>query len=324
MSVAPAPATHNSGREYARPVETLRVSTRSDHETLVEIQNAAIPDDPIDVEDHLGFLRSCREHESFLVLEDDRVVGAAVVAIEHTRDIPYAHLWVEPASRCRGAGSALYADVSEWARERGHTQLEVPVRDDDAESLAFAQKRGFVEDGREEGLVLELAGTEQPAVETPEGVEIVTWAERPELARGIYEVALEALPDVPGEEDYAVEPFDDWLEHEMSGPGDRPEATFVALAGDEVVGYAKFSLTEAQAATAHHDLTGVKRAWRGRGVARALKARQIAWAKENGYREIRTRNERRNEPIRRLNARFGYRPAPGRIYLRGPLSGSGP
>jgi mycothiol synthase len=305
-------------------VETRHVSSRVEHETLVGIHNTAIPDDPVAVEDHLGFLRSCKEHESFLVLEDDRAVGAAVVAIEHTREIPYVHVWVGPASRRRGAGSALYAAVSEWARERGHARLEVPVRDDDAESLAFARRRGFVEDGREEGLVLELGGVEPPAVEPPEGVEIVTWAERPELTRGMYEVALEALPDVPGEEDYAVEPFDAWLEHEMRGPGDRPEATFVALAGGEVVGYAKFSLTEAQPATAHHDLTGIKRAWRGRGVARALKARQIAWAKENGYRELRTRNERRNEAIRRLNARFGYRPAPGRIYLRGPLSGSGP
>jgi GNAT superfamily N-acetyltransferase len=79
----------------------------------------------------------------------------------------------------------------------------------------------------------------------------------------------------------------------MRGPGERPEATFVALVGDdEVVGYAKFSFTEAQPTTAHHDPTAVKRAWRGRGIGRALKARQIVWAKENGYAELRARNER--------------------------------
>ena len=52
---------------------------------------------------------------------------------------------------------------------------------------------------------------------------------------------------------------------------------------------------------------------RPRRRARALKATQIAWAKANGYEQLRTRNEQRNEPIRRLNERFGYRPAPGRI-----------
>ena len=93
-----------------------------------------------------------------------------------------------------------------------------------------------------------------------------------------------------------------------------------AVAGDEVIGYAKFSLTSAQPTTAHHDLTGVKRAWRGRGVARALKATQIGWAKAHGYEELRTTNDERNAPIRRLNQQFGYRPSIGRIYLIGPLA----
>ena len=123
----------------------------------------------------------------------------------------------------------------------------------------------------------------------------------PSSPAGSDEVTLEAEPDIPGSEHDLVKPFEDWLAHDMQGPGDRPEATFVAVAGDEVIGYAKFSLTSAQPTTAHHDLTGVKRSWRGRGVARALKATQIAWAKAHGYQELRTTNEERNAPIRRLN-----------------------
>jgi GNAT superfamily N-acetyltransferase len=303
-------------------METRRVTERAEHELLIEIRNAAEPEDPVDVEDHLGFLRSCRAHESFLVLDGERAIGAAVIAIEPQREIPYLHLWVVPAERRRGAGSALYRAASAWAGEKASRELEVPVRDDDRESLGFAERRGFAPFRREQGLALDLESIEPPPVELPPGVEILSWAERPELAHGIYEVAAEALVDIPGEEDSTIEPFEGWLDHDMRGPGDRPEATFVALAGDEVIGYAKFALTDAQPTTAHHDLTAVKRAWRGRGIARALKAQQIGWARENGYRELRTRNEQRNEPIRRLNERFGYRPAPGRIYLRGPISGS--
>jgi mycothiol synthase len=171
-------------------------------------------------------------------------------------------------------------------------------------------------------MILDLATIEPPAIDLPAGVEIATWAERPDLVRGIYEVACEAFPDIPGAEEDLMEPFDDWLAHEMHGSGDRPEATFLALAGGEVVGYSKFSLTAAQPTTAHHDMTGVKRAWRGRGIAGALKSAQIAWAIEQGYERLATQNELRNEPIRRLNARLGYRPAPGRITMRGPLAGS--
>jgi GNAT superfamily N-acetyltransferase len=105
----------------------------------------------------------------------------------------------------------------------------------------------------------------------------------------------------------------------MRGAGDRPEATFVALAGDTVVGYAKLSLSLARTEVAMHDLTGVLRAWRGKGVAAALKRTQIAWAKENGYAKLETANEVRNEPIRRLNERHGYVVEPGEITLAGPL-----
>jgi GNAT superfamily N-acetyltransferase len=214
----------------------------------------------------------------------------------------------------------LYEAVSEWARARSLDTIETVVADDDPESLSFAERRGFVEDRREAGVALDVTRVEPPVAEPPPGVEIVSWAERPELARGIYGVALEAYPDVPGSEDEQVEPFEDWLEHDMQGPGDLPEATFVAVADDQVIGYAKFSLTPARPAIASHDLTAVKRAWRGRGVARALKATQIRWAKERGYEELRTRNDERNAPIRRLNEEFGYRPTVGRIYLRGPLA----
>ncbi len=57
-------------------------------------------------------------------------------------------------------------------------------------------------------------------------------------------------------------------------------------------------------------------------MAACLRSAQINWALANGFTELRTRNEKRNEPIRRLNARLGYRPGIGRIYLVGPVSSS--
>ena len=53
-------------------------------------------------------------------------------------------------------------------------------------------------------------------------------------------------------------------------------------------------------------MTGVRRAFRGRGIAGALKRAEIAWAKQAGYETLQTNNEVRNEPIRRLNERHGY------------------
>jgi GNAT superfamily N-acetyltransferase len=169
--------------------------------------------------------------------------------------------------------------------------------------------------------VLALEAIEAPAVDPPAGIEIVTWAERPGIERGLYEVYLEAEPDIPGEEGNEVSAFEAWLANDMQGASDSPEAVFVALAEDEVVGFAKFALSTAQPDVAFHDLTGVKRAWRGRGIAGALKRAQIAWAKERGYKKLVTNNEERNEPIRRLNERHGYRVEPGRVIMRTAISG---
>ena len=82
----------------------------------------------------------------------------------------------------------------------------------------------------------------------------------------------------------------------------------------------KLSLSLARPTVAMHDMTGVKRAWRGRGIAGALKRAEIAWAKENGYTRLETQNEERNEPILRLNERHGYVVEPGAVTVRGPLA----
>jgi GNAT superfamily N-acetyltransferase len=302
-------------------VEIARCEHEADEQLSLDVWNEVWPHERVGLAEVHSYKAGLRDHVDLIARVDGALAGSAVAGIEPQRpELATALVTVLKERRGHGAGTALYEAISGWARERGLDVVETVVADDDPASLVFARRHGFVEDRREKGVMLRLEGIEPPSLEPPPGVEIVTWAERPELARGMYQVAVEALPDVPGWEDELVEPFEDWLAHDMQGSGDRPEATFVALAGDEVIGYAKFSLTASQPRVAHHDLTGVKRAWRGRGVARALKATQIAWAAANGYEELRTRNDERNAPIRKLNAEFGYGPAVGRIYLKGPLA----
>jgi mycothiol synthase len=305
----------------ARVIEVLPVANEAEERLSLEIYNAVWPHEAVTLDDVHSYKQSMVECLDLLVQLDGEPAGSAVAAIQpQRRDLVYVLSTVAVGHRRRGVGTRIYEAASEWARERGIDRIEVPVLDNDPESLGFAQKRGFVEERREKGIVLDLALVEPPPIEPPEGVSIVTWAERPGLAHGIYEVACEAYPDIPGLEEDEMEPFEDWLAHHMQGSGDLPEATFVAVAGDEVVGLAKFSATAARPKVAAHEMTGVRRSWRGRGVARALKAAQIAWAKANGFEELHTRNDERNAPIRRLNAEFGYRPGIGRIHLQGPLA----
>jgi GNAT superfamily N-acetyltransferase len=300
-------------------LEIQPCATEEDERRTLAIYNAVWPTSAITMDEVRSFKSQTLDYGDFL-----GPGGSVAVAVMPQRpDTGYVLLTVLPEHRRRGLGAALYVAASSWLRERGVHRIDARISEDDEESIAFAERRGFNEVERNRRMVLDLTTLAPRPIDPPAGVEIVTWAERLDLARGIYEVACEAFPDVPGAEEEVMEPFEDWLPHEMQGSGDRPEATFIALAGSEVVGYSKFSLTAAQPTTANHDMTGVKRAWRGRGIAGALKRAQIAWAKEQGYEQLSTTNELRNEPIRRLNAHLGYQEAPGHIVVRGPLAENG-
>ena len=84
-----------------------------------------------------------------------------------------------------------------------------------------------------------------------------------------------------------------------------PEGSFVALAGGEIVGFSGLCAGDHDG-VAEDGLTVVRRDWRRRGLARALKARELEWAAANGYREVVTWTQRGNEGMRALNEQLGY------------------
>ncbi|MDX6492500.1 MAG: hypothetical protein QOH02_435 [Gaiellaceae bacterium] len=304
-------------------LEIRPIETDDDLQGALDLMASIYPERAVMLAEFRGQQSAYPDHALFQAHDEERLVGWSRVVAEprlRERRLASSQVVVATDARRRGTGAALYRAVSDWARSSGLEQLEGQVKDGEDESLSWVERRGFRQTGRESLLELDLTAIEPPELDLPAGVEIVRWVDRPELSRGLYEVACEASPDIPGAEDEAMDTFEDWLAHDMTGPGDKPEATFVALADGEVIGYAKFSLTDAQPKTAYHDLTGVKRAWRGRGVAGALKRAEIRWAKENGYEKASTMNEERNAPIRKLNERYGYLPASGRIFVRGPLA----
>jgi mycothiol synthase len=251
----------------------------------------------------------------FLAHVAHAVAGSGVGRPSSIEGCFYAIPRVLPDLRGRGVGSALYEALSRQAESAGRESLLARVREDDGGSVRFARKRGFEEISREIPVVLHLANVEDAAVETPEGVEIVSLVERPDLAEGAWRVDGEASRDIPVE-GMTDRPFDEWRALYLEGPSAVREATLAAVADGEVVGYA--SLFAYPSGSAEHGLTAVLRPWRGRGIATALKRTQIAWAKRAGYTEIRTANDEANVAMRGINARLGYVAEPASLLLRGP------
>lgn len=294
----------------------------SELQKLVDVHNVTRPDDPVTTVEFEDWRRQAEDTLWVLAETDGTPVGAGVGVFGwHTPPgRALGELYTVPGSRRLGAGSSILAQLSGWARSLGCHELVGSVAEDDPESIAWTERRGFAEIGRHKRVELDLTTIDAPTIDPPPGIEIEQWSRRPGIEAGLYAVYCEAELDIPGEEDNEIAPLEQWLSMDMQGTGDPPEAVFVAFAGDEVVGYAKLSiLGDSNVTTAYHDLTGVLRAWRGRGIAGALKRAQIAWAKENGFEKLATANEERNAPIRALNERHGYRPVPGRISVRASL-----
>lgn len=70
---------------------------------------------------------------------------------------------------------------------------------------------------------------------------------------------------------------------------------------------------------AEDGLTVVDRAWRRRGLARALKSCELSWAAANGYREVVTWTQRGNDGMRALNEQLGYAYRDVSITMVAPL-----
>jgi GNAT superfamily N-acetyltransferase len=206
---------------------------------------------------------------------------------------------VLPEHRRRGIGTALLRRLASVAEESGYDEVGSMV--EDPGSLAFAERFGFVETGRQVEQVRDVTSDEPwPAV--PEGIDMVTLAERPELLpRLFHELALPAFEDIPTPRkiEITLEQWEsDWL--------NWPEATFVALAGSEVIGMAGLNYDADQPDRAENTLTAVRRDRRGQGLARLLKETTIAWASEHGIREIYTWTQTGNENMRAVNERLGF------------------
>jgi len=66
-------------------------------------------------------------------------------------------------------------------------------------------------------------------------------------------------------------------------------------------------------------MTAVRRAWRGHGLATALKLRTIAYAIDQGLAALETGNDEGNLAMQAVNRRLGYRPLPDLLTMRGQV-----
>lgn len=295
------------------PADIRVAESDADLQAYVAVWNAAVPNDIPSSVDAQRRRRESDARRLYLLAElDGRPVASGYAGPSDAPGRGFVGPRVLPDARRRGIGSALIRRLAAHLEGLGFGVAGAHVDGNDEGSLAFARRFGFEEVDREVEQV-RIVGEEPPA-EPPPGVELVTIAERPELLREAHPLGLQGWADMATAEAVTIS-LEDWLADEAT----FPEGSFVALADGEIVGYSGLCRMGDDTTVAEDGLTVVRRDWRRRGLASALKRAELHWAAQNGIREIVTWTQRGNEGMRAANERLGYVYRSVTVNMRGPI-----
>lgn len=242
--------------------------------------------------------------------EDGEIVGTAQVSIAHEASEPgqgLLNVYVHPERTGRGAGSLLVRAGEEYLAGLGAAAIYAWVLDG-RPHRTFAERRGYVPSRSAHFLHLDLTGPALPEPpEVPSGVELRTAADFADDPRRLFALDAATVADEPGDVDALLDDYADWLATTWDHPLTSRELTTVALVDGEV---AAFTLARTDGATRYSTgMTGTLRAYRGRGLAKLVKAHALHRARAAGLVDAYTGNDTENEAMLAVNRWCGYRVA---------------
>jgi GNAT superfamily N-acetyltransferase len=230
---------------------------------------------------------------------------------------------VEPEHRNMGLGSKMYTVALEALQTHKPTVLRAHSRVDRTFAIDFLTRRGFVEFMREQEWELDLGALDESCFDKSEesiaddSIKIKTLpdlAGDPDRDRKLYNLTYEILRDTPRAQ--LIEPmeFPVWQMRFLKNPNLLPDSFMVAVANGDYIG--KTHMEElGEAGALQTLLTGVRRDYRRRGIAQALKLRSLAWAKSAGYGRVLTDNESENTAMLTLNEKIGFAKLPAWVFF---------
>lgn len=277
---------------------TIRpVATDDDYAHTRRVQMTVFP---LEMADTVEQMRANDGDDKLRLLaeRDGEVVGIGTAARSGLSGGAVVSPVVLPDARRHGIGTDLLRALV--AHAEGLEPEFLVGHAEDEGSKAFAERFGFVEVDRQVEQVRVIGAEAPPPV--LDGVDIVAVAGRPEL----WEVAYERVGQQAFQDMAVITPvqvtLDEWNREWMTDP----EAMFLAIADGQVIGLAGLLLDPDEPTRAENALTAVRREWRGRGVAAALKRTTLAYAAAHGLAEVYTWTQQNNADMRRLNERLGY------------------
>lgn len=313
--------------------------TTPDYERYVALLNSIDSDQPASVayeqrQDREWPAEQLRER--LLILDLD---GTALAAADY-HHMPWSYhprkfglnILVRADARRQGLGSRLFKYIVDSVAVYDPLSLEAPTREDWSDGVHFLEKRGFRVVHRQQQSELDPAGFDSaPFAQTmaavaESGLVVRTLAEGlaadPDLLRKIYNLVSEVMPDLPWYDGLTERPFAEWLQNNYEdNPDLLTDGYFIAFDGDQVAGISQLWGSEATDSVLYTGFTAVRRPYRHRGLATAMKVRALQYAQSRTASDgkpprIVTSNEQSN-PMLQINLRLGFQERPTRlIYVR--------
>jgi mycothiol synthase len=197
--------------------------------------------------------------EAWVWEEDGRIVAGAMFGVHgeaaNTRGFV--------AARGRGLGTEILDRGEAFARAEGVAKILTGAAEPDAEARALFESRGYREVRRFYEMAIELtAPPAEPVV--PDGLVL------DELRDDEYRVFYEALNEAFAEHwEWHPKPFEAWLERRQGQHRDEHGPVwFVVRDGDELAAVTRNDASVAGGG--YVGAIGVRPAWRGKGLAKAL------------------------------------------------------
>lgn len=300
------------------------------------MHNVNHPDYPRSVEEYRTFDetldRSKYYRQRYAFLENKAIVGFGYVT--HVTDMFHPKkFWIEvlvdPRLQGRGIGNAIYEYLMKELRRLEAITAWAGSRQNLPVLIGFYEKRGFVEKQIVWESRLDPRTTdperfrEYPEKVRKQGITITNLAEErknPDSLRKLHGLVQLISSDMPQPKPYTPISYEQWEAFEMKSPDLLPEAYVIAKDGSKYVGLSVVWRIEQEPRGLFQGNTGVRREYRGKGIAVAMKLRLIDYARQHGYERIKAWNDTVNMAMLAVNMKLGFKREVGWITLEKDLT----
>ncbi len=305
-------------------IDGLRDFTQDDYPLLTELFDAVLPEYPNLGEEQRrddGHIKPPAKMKRWLVIREGKA-AAMVDYHQHNRMFHPRKFFVEidvhPEWRGQGLGKAIYEFVLKQLEPLNPWLIRIEAREDHDDSTHLLEGHQYRRVQRWEEWRLNIKTFESEPFEADvrkvldEDLRFASLAELsvdPQWRRRLFDFRIPLLEDVTSLDARTPPTFEEFEERYFGNPHFAAEGVFIALHGERWVALTELSFSD-DPAELSVGLTAVDSAWRGKGLATAIKVHALKWAGGTGREHVVTWVEQHNNPMLGINRRLGFEPRP--------------